>query len=150
MMTIRGSWLAVFVIPGTALLAAATTFTPEQSAEELIRRANTVFALDRDEANRLYEAAELVTADPGLVAFNRAAVLFQNDRFGEAATFYSRVLNDAACPPERAVRAWYNLGTCLIAKPGASSAVLRHRDYLFAALSRFPSCRCAAQGQRGI
>jgi len=112
----------IFLMPVVLLLAAAAP-VPEAAAEELIRRANALYPHDRDEANRLYEAAEVLTADPGLVAFNRAAVLFQDERYGEAATHYYRVLRDAACPPERAARAWYNLGTCLIEQPGASSAV---------------------------
>jgi tetratricopeptide (TPR) repeat protein len=92
----------------------------------LIRRANAAFARDdRDEADRLYEAAEVLTADPGLVAFNRAAVLFQNEKYPDAAKHYLWVLNDAACPPERAARAWYNRGTCLLRQPGATAAVYR-------------------------
>jgi tetratricopeptide (TPR) repeat protein len=122
-MAVRRVRLVVLLLPAAVLLAAAASPIPEPSAEELIRRANALFTHDRDEANRLYEAAEVLTSDPGLVAFNRAAVLFQNDRFGEAATYYYRVLRDAACPPERAAKAWYNLGTCLINQPNATSAV---------------------------
>jgi tetratricopeptide (TPR) repeat protein len=102
------------------LLAAAPPAT--ERPEDLIRRANAAFlAGDRDEANRLYGIAEEQTADPGLVAFNQAAVLFQKGEFREAEVFYARVLDDAACPTERAVKAWYNRGTCLLRRGGSAS-----------------------------
>src|SRR5262249_59336214 len=69
-------------------------------------------------------AAEERTGAPGLVAFNRAAVLFQKEDFRDAEVHYARVLEDAACPPERAARAWYNRGTCLLRR-GTSPAVYR-------------------------
>jgi tetratricopeptide (TPR) repeat protein len=119
----RGPRIALRLMPLAVLAFAAASPVSEATADDLIRRANAVYPIDRDEANRLYEAAEVLTADPGLVAFNRAAVLFQNERYHEAATHYFRVLRDAACPPERAAKAWYNLGTCLIKESGASSAV---------------------------
>ena len=146
----RGPRFAFRLMPLAALAFVAASPVPESTAEDLIRRANGVYPFDRDEANRLYEAAEVLTADPGLVAFNRAAVLFQNERYNEAATYYFRVLRDAACPPERAARTWYNLGTCLIKESGASSAVYDQRHHLLAALSRFRCRRCAAQSQCGL
>ena len=63
--------LAVLLVPFALFLLAAA---PAESPEDLIRRANAAFlAGERDEADRLYAAAEERTADPGLVAFNRAA-----------------------------------------------------------------------------
>lgn len=114
---------AVLLLPAAVFLLAAAP--PAESSEDLIRRANAAFlAGERDEAGRLYAAAEERTADPGLVAFNRAAVLFQKDEFRDAEVHYARVLDDAACPPERAARAWYNRGTCLLRR-GDSAAVYR-------------------------
>ncbi|MCI0705204.1 MAG: tetratricopeptide repeat protein, partial [Planctomycetia bacterium] len=95
------------------LLAAAPPSA--DSPDELIRRANDAFrAGDTAAADNLYAAAEELTADPGLVAFNRGAVLFERGNFREAELQYTRVLDDAACPPERAAKAWYNRGTCLL------------------------------------
>ena len=114
---------AVLLLPLFFFLLAAAPSA--ESPEDLIRRANAAFlAGERDEADRLYAAAEERTADPGLVAFNRAAVLFQKGEFRDAEVHYARVLDDAACPPDRAAKAWYNRGTCLLRR-GGSSAVYR-------------------------
>jgi tetratricopeptide (TPR) repeat protein len=100
-----------------ALLAAAPT--PDDPPDELIRRANAAFLReDIEAADALYAAAEERTADPGLVAFNKAAVLFAQGRFRDAELHYARVLDDRACPPDRAARAWYNRGTCLLRRGG--------------------------------
>jgi tetratricopeptide (TPR) repeat protein len=97
----------------------------EPGADELIRRASALYlAGNTDEADRLYALAEEKTTDPGLVAFDRAAVLFQKGDYRAAELHYARVLADASCPPERAARAWYNRGTCLL-KRGGSSSVYR-------------------------
>jgi|SRR5579883_797401 len=101
-----------------ALLAAAPPVA--DSPEELVRRANERFrAGDVEAADALYIAAEERTGDPGLVAFNRAAILFERGLFREAEKHYERVLDDAACPPERAAKAWYNRGTCLLRRGGS-------------------------------
>jgi tetratricopeptide (TPR) repeat protein len=98
----------------------------EASADELIRQANAAFLRgDIDNADRLYSAAEELTSDPGLVAFNRAAVLFQKGAFREAELEYDRVLGDAARPAGRAAKAWYNRGTCLLRR-GGSATVYRY------------------------
>jgi tetratricopeptide (TPR) repeat protein len=95
------------------------------SPEELIRQANTAILRGAvEDADRLYALAEEKTTDPGLVAFNRAAILFQLGEFREAERHYARVLADAACPPERAAKALYNRGTCLLRR-GVSAAVYR-------------------------
>ncbi len=120
----RTNGLLLLVVVSLCLLGAAT---PPQttSPDELIRQANAAFLRgDGDEADHLYTAAEERTADPGLVAFNRAAVLFQKGDFREAELHYARVLDDAACPPDRAAKAWYNRGTCLLRR-GGSAAVFR-------------------------
>lgn len=105
------------------LLAAAP---PDAPPEELIHRANAAFLRgERDEADDLYSRAEERTADPGLVAFNRAAVLFQKEQYGEAERYYTRAIEDAACPPERAARAWYNRGACLIRRGNGTAAIYR-------------------------
>ena len=111
--------IGLFVL-ACCLVAAAPQLN--ESPDELIRRANAAFlAGGRDEAKQLYATAEERTADPGLVAFNQAAVLFQLGDFREAEVHYARVLDDAACPPERAIKAWYNRGTCLLRRGGSAS-----------------------------
>ena len=120
-MTARRVGLAMLTGAMAAWLVAAAPASPE-SAEDLIRKANALVSQDSAAAERLYEAAELSTADPGLVSFNRAVVLVHDGNYPEAATLYYRVLKDAACPPERAAKAHYNLGTCIINQPGATSA----------------------------
>jgi tetratricopeptide (TPR) repeat protein len=100
---------------------AAASATP-QAADDLIRQANAAFLRDDlPAADRLYAAAEERTADPGLVAFNRAAVLFQKGEFRDAELLYTRALDDRACPPDRAARAWFNRGTCLVRRGGAAA-----------------------------
>jgi tetratricopeptide (TPR) repeat protein len=107
------------------VLLAAAAPQANATAEELIRQANAAFLQgDSDAAERLYAAAEERTTDPGLVAFNRGAVLFQLGDFRGAEVHYLWVLKDAACPPGRAARAWYNRGTCLVRR-GGSTAVYR-------------------------
>lgn len=128
-MWVRG---ATFGALPVCLLLLAGAAPSQPSAEDLIRRANASFERDDlSEAERFYQAAEVLTADPGLVAFNRATVLFlhaqaaQPELYAEAARQFYLALNDAACPPERAARAWYNRGTCLLRQPGATTAVYR-------------------------
>jgi hypothetical protein len=126
-MTRNGArWLPLFLFPLAGFLLAAAP-PAETPPDDLIRQANAAFeAGDDDAADRLYSLAEERTADPGLVAFNRAAVLGraaplgQPEKFRKAEVLYARVLKDAACPPERAARANYNRGTCLLHLGGAS------------------------------
>jgi tetratricopeptide (TPR) repeat protein len=101
------------------LLTAAAPL-PTDSPNDLIRQANTAFARgDAEAATKLYAAAEERTADPGLVAFNKAAVLFGRGEFRDAEVHYARVLEDKACPPDRAAKAWFNRGTCLLRRGGS-------------------------------
>jgi tetratricopeptide (TPR) repeat protein len=115
--------LALFALPAVCCITLVAAAPPQtDTPDELIRRANEAFrAGDTDAADKLYTAAEERTADPGLVAFNRAAILFERGAFREAEKHYERVLDDAACPPERAAKAWYNRGTCLLRRGGTMS-----------------------------
>jgi tetratricopeptide (TPR) repeat protein len=107
---------AVFVASSAAVLAAG-------SADDLIRRANAaVLAGDPAAADPLYADAAERTTDPGLVAFNTAAVRFAQGRFYEAEVLYARTLDDRACPPARAARAWFNRGVCLLRRGGDAAA----------------------------
>ena len=62
----------------------------------LLRRANAAFAAgDVDTAESLYTDAEERTGDPGLIAFNKAAVLFARHDYYGAEVHYARTLDDA-------------------------------------------------------
>lgn len=111
----RFARLTPVLLPFAALLLSAAAPLPADAPDDLVRSANAALrAGDTVGADRLYAAAEERTGDPGLVAFNRAAVLFERKQYRDAERHYDRVLDDAACPPERAARAWYNRGTCLL------------------------------------
>jgi tetratricopeptide (TPR) repeat protein len=102
-----------------ACCAPVAAAPPPDDPDELIRRANELLRTgDAKAAEDLYAAAEERAADPGLVAFNRAGVLFEGKKYRDAERHYDRVLADAACPPGRAARAWYNRGTCLLNRGG--------------------------------
>lgn len=96
-----------------------------ESAESTVRAANAAFKnKDTEAAEKLYAAAEEKTADPGLVAFNKATLLFQKEDFRDAELHYRRVIRDKACPPERLAKAFFNCGTCLVRR-GGSAGVYR-------------------------
>ena len=52
-------------------------------------------------ALKFYEQAEPLTADPGLVAFNKGATLIRLGRHREAELCYLRCLQDRAAPAQR-------------------------------------------------
>ncbi|MBN9121044.1 MAG: tetratricopeptide repeat protein [Planctomycetes bacterium] len=119
--TTRFARFAFFLLPLAFFLLALAAAPPRaDTPDEVVRRANEALrAGNVEEANELYAAAEERTTDPGLVAFDRAAVLFEQKNYREAERHYDRVLEDASCPPERAARAWYNRGTCLLNRGGS-------------------------------
>jgi tetratricopeptide (TPR) repeat protein len=118
-MTTRRVPLYLLPFALSTLLAAAAPL-PTDGPDDLIRQANAAFARgDVEAAEKLYAAAEERTADPGLVAFNKAAVLFGRGEFRFAEEHYTRVLEDKACPPGRAAKAWFNRGTCLLRRGGS-------------------------------
>jgi hypothetical protein len=109
------------IVAAVGLVSAA----PPDAPIDLIRRGNAAFlAKDIDAAVELYSAAEDRAGDPGLVAFNKAAVLLRKDDFHGAEVLYARTLDDRACPADRAAKAWYNRGTCLL-RQGGSAATFR-------------------------
>ena len=113
--------LPLFLVPCSLFLLSAAAPPATESPDDLIRRANAAFLRgDAEAADSLYAAAAERTGDPGLVAFNQAAVLFQKGEFYPAEVQYARVLDDKACPPDRAARAWFNRGTCLLRRGGGT------------------------------
>lgn len=135
------------------LLASVIAAAPAgDDPDALIRRANAAFAAgDVDAAESLYSDAEERTGDPGLIAFNKAAVLFARHDYYGAEVHYARSLDDAACPADRAIRAWFNRGSCLLRR-GGSAEVYR------SAVACFEKCLAlkpddaplAADARRGL
>lgn len=103
---------ALWILTLTLLALGAAS---PRDVEELLRRGEAAFAR-REFAAALacYERAEELAPDPGLVAFNKAAVLYRLGRFREAEQCYRRCLDDAAVPGPRRARALYDLGTSLV------------------------------------
>ncbi len=122
----RGSLrlLAVFLVPASLLLLLAAS-PDTQDPNELIRLGNEAYHRgDLAAADEYYRAAAERTTDPGLVAFNRAAVAVQQGDAREAELDYLRALDDRAARPDRRAKALYNRGVCLLAR-GGSAAVFR-------------------------
>ncbi|HEX4607004.1 MAG TPA: tetratricopeptide repeat protein [Urbifossiella sp.] len=105
------------------LFVATVSLCLAQQPDDLVRRANAaVLAGDPAAAEPLYAAAAERTADPGLVAYNTAAVRFGQGRFYDAEVLYARTLDDRACPPPRVAKAWFNRGVCLLRRGGEPAA----------------------------
>ena len=88
---------------------------------------------DQIGAEQHYSAAMERTDDPGLIAFNKAALFLQIGELRAAELHYVRCLDDQAAPPARRAKAWYNRGVCLLAR-GGSAALYR------SAISCFEQC----------
>jgi tetratricopeptide (TPR) repeat protein len=103
-----------------ALLAIVlVSATPPAPPEDLIRKGNTaVEAGDLEGADAQYAQAEERTADPGLVAFNKAIVSFKRGDFRRAELGFRRALADGDIPADRRARGLYNLGTSLVRQAG--------------------------------
>lgn len=99
-----------------------------ETADPWVRRGNEAFERqDYDEALRCYRRAERTTHDPGLVAFNEAAAFFRLGQFADAEAHYRRALDDDALPDGRRARAWFDLGTALLAQAGDQDRRLLER-----------------------
>jgi tetratricopeptide (TPR) repeat protein len=91
------------------LLAASPLTTPT----DLVREGNRAYSRgDLATALEHYTLAGERTTDPGMVAFNEAAALYQMGRFREAELSWRRCREDAVGP--RRARAVYNLANCLV------------------------------------
>jgi hypothetical protein len=110
---------SMVVLSLVAVLLVAASPRDDRSSHDLICAGNA--AVGRGEwadADALFAAAEERTADPGLVAFNRAAVFFHRRQFDLAEQHYTRSLDDADAPPDRRANALYNRGVCLVKQGG--------------------------------
>lgn len=123
-----------------SLAALLTAAAPPAAPNDLVREANEALRAGKAAvADELYAAAEERATDPGLVAFNRAAAMFEQKKYFEAEECYGRVLGDASCPPARGARAWYNRGTCLLHHAAASEKLPRDPKKRVAELKRLYS-----------
>jgi Ca-activated chloride channel family protein len=112
---------------------------PPPSIEELLRQGNEAFAAGRFEVARaLYSEAEAWTADPGLVAADKAAALYRLERWREAELHYRRCLGDAE--GRRRAGALYDLGNCLLKRWSDEKDIA----LLDEAVTRFRQARASA------
>lgn len=123
----------VAIAPILAACAVAANSVTERAAEDAIRAGNVAAGRgDFAAAEAHYAAAAERTVDPGLVAFNRAAVSYRRGEWRDAEAGFTRALDDRACPPDRRAKAWYNRGVCLIRRGGLAE--------LRVAIDCFESC----------
>jgi tetratricopeptide (TPR) repeat protein len=114
------------VVVSLPLLGGAPAF----NAVDLVRQANAAFGDEQFErALELYEQAEVMATDPGLVSFNKAAALFRLGRYHEAETQYLLSRHDAE--GERLPRVLYDLGNTLVKESRDRDAKLLNRAIAF-------------------
>ena len=111
-------------------LAAAPVLRPD----DLVRQGNAAFERgDFAGAVELYARAEERTTDPGLIAFNEAAALYQLGRYRDAELRLRRCQEDAT--GSRRGRVLYNLGNCLV-----QEARSRNPSRLREAINTYQQC----------
>lgn len=104
-----------------ALLIAAAGLLASPPTDPVRAGVAAFAAGDLDEADRLFRSAAERTADPGLVAFNRAAVAGRRADWRSAEVGYRQALDDDRCPPRRRAEATFNLGVCLLHRGTAAA-----------------------------
>lgn len=128
--------LPLLLLIGLVLLSGADT--PNTDPNDRIRAGNAHFTAGQlGTAATLYEQAADRTADPGLVAFNTAAVLFEQGDYRGAELAYLQALSDAEIPPERRMAALFNRGVCLL-KRGDDTTMNRVAIDCFTAVATAP------------
>lgn len=143
----RSTRSLLLLVPVLAVLVAAAP-RADLSSESMVRAGNAaVVRGDFDKAEEWYTAAEELTNDPGLVAFNKATALFHRERFGEAEKHYTRALDDADCPPDRRTAALYNRGVCLLKLGGGKPTDIAK---LRSAIDSFHRCLALAPADAAL
>jgi tetratricopeptide (TPR) repeat protein len=95
------------------LAAAFVGANPVSDAESLIRQGNAAFERkDYVAAVALYTQAEPLAVDPGHIAFNKAAALYQLGNYRDAERHYRCALENASEP--RRTYARYGVANCLV------------------------------------
>lgn len=98
---------------------------PVEDPLSLVREANRAWESgERVRAATLYSLAAESTDDPGLIAFNRAALLAAEGDWRQAELEYVHCLSDRDCPAGRKRFAEYNRGVCLL-KRGGNATIYR-------------------------
>jgi tetratricopeptide (TPR) repeat protein len=116
------------------LALALVSAAPGSDPYMLVRQGNAAFEREAyTEALALYEQAEALITDPGLVAFNKAAALYRLERFRDAELHYRYCLGDAA--GERQARVLYDLANSLVQQDAGKNA-----DKLREAIRRYQEC----------
>ena len=106
----RFSYIVILAYTFLAISAA-----PNAKPDDLIREGNQAVEKEQFEAAlQLFQDAEERGTDPGLIAFNKATAFWHVGDFRKAENHYRMALDDAAAPAERRVRAFFNLGNCLV------------------------------------
>lgn len=114
---------AAVLVALLALLSISAGDLP--TPDSLVRQANEAFARqDYEAAVKLYEQAESLTTDPGLIAFNKAAAHFRLGQHKQAIESYRRCLEDEQAPPQRRARAHFDLGNSLLQYADGNAATL--------------------------
>lgn len=113
------------VLLASLLALAALAAAPLPPVLQLLRQGNAAYEQEQYEAAlHQYRLAEPAAADPGLVAFNKAAALYRLGRYREAELHYRRCLDDQLIPRPRQARACYDLGNCLLQQGPLDNASL--------------------------
>jgi len=102
-------------LPLLLLAAILISAAPPTAPDDLVRQGNQALEQgDYASAIVLYQQAEDRSADPGLIAFNKATAYYHLQDYRKAESHYRMALDDAAIGPERRARALYNIGDALV------------------------------------
>ncbi len=156
-----GRWSALGPLALVLVALAVVSAAPAGDAEDLVRQGNAAYARgDYEEAAVYYQRAEELATDPGLVAFNEAAALYEQGKYAEAEAHFRLCLGDAGPKISRRLeqhpradlpaalrkqagprlaRVLYNLGNCLLQRSQGTDA-----DLLDQAVALYDHCLRAA------
>lgn len=137
---------------GLSLLVVLAAASPkdDRAPDDLIRAGNAaVLRGDFAAADKLYEAAEDRTQDPGLVAFNKGYAHFHRREYDKAEQHYTRALDDRDAPPDRRANALYNRGVCQL-RVGGLGKLRSAIDSFERCLAAHPEAALAADARHNL
>lgn len=117
------------------LLAFVGAASPPENERRLRQGVEALERGDFQQALGYFQQAEALAADPGLVAFNKAAALYHLGDYGEAALHYERCLEDELIPASRRARAWFQLANARLKQSNGD-----RRELLEKALEAYRAC----------